>query len=393
MIYLYNLFWFLLLFGVALRLPLVFLKGTDVKYIAVLKKLIAFHFLLGVAYYFFTRNGGGDSWGYWTVAKAMEFSDFKDFLLEGEGTRFMEAFNYFPANILGMDFFANTMLYSLLGAIGICCFFTIALKTIPFNKIVLNYPVFPLVFFLPNLHFWSAGLGKDTLLFTCIGVFSFSLLNPMKRLPLIVISIVLALSVRPHIVLFLLVAFGLAYLFGGKISVGRRVGYSILLLGICIAILPQVLEFVKVDSIDVTVLSNRAESQAGLLAGGSGSSVDVNSYPFPLKIFTYLYRPLFFDARSVGTLLSSFDNLMLLILSWQAFKFKPLKTFAKSPFLVKGFFIFGIIGTLAFATSLGNLGIMVRMKNMFTPGILLYFLWCFSYQAQYEYMISKAKIR
>lgn len=387
-----DLFWFIFFLGTALQLPRFFLTGAQDKYRVSLKQLIIYHFILGAAFYVLTRNGGGDSWAYWTTAKEMDIDHFKEFLFEGEGTRFMEAFNYIPANVLGMSFFSNTMFYSLLGNIGVCCFFMVALETIPFNKLLYGYAVFPLVFFLPNLHFWSAGVGKDTMLFMSVGMFAYGLLKPLKRFPLIAVSLLLSMAIRPHITLFLLVGFGLAYIFGGKISTIKRIGFSLVLLGAGIAILPQVLEFIKVDSFTVDALSQRAEIQVGNLSKGSGSSVDTSSYPFPLKIFTYLYRPLFFDARSIGGLISSFDNLVLLLLTWQALRYRPLETFRLAPFVVKGFLLFGILGTLAFSTSLGNLGIMIRMKNMFTPGILIYFMWCYSYRA-YQAYIQDNKMR
>ena len=40
---------------------------------------------------------------------------------------------------------------------------------------------------------------------------------------------------------------------------------------------------------------------------------------------------------------------------------------------------FLIIGTLAFSQSLGNVGIMIRMRNMFLPGLIIFLLWHFSF--------------
>jgi hypothetical protein len=45
---------------------------------------------------------------------------------------------------------------------------------------------------------------------------------------------------------------------------------------------------------------------------------------------------------------------------------------------------FLIIGTIAFSQSLGNLGIMIRMRNMFLPGLIIFLFWHFSYQNSEE---------
>lgn len=385
-----DLLWLIFFLGAALQLPRFFLPRHYNKYGLTFHYLILFHFVLGGAFFLFTRNGGGDAWGYWVIAQQMSYGDFLSFVSEGEGTRFMEALNFIPANMLGMSFFANTMLYSFLGSAGLCCFLAIALETVPVNKVLAGYAVFPLLFFLPNLHFWSAGVGKDTMLFMSVGMLAYGLMSPIKRIPLIILALFFALSIRPHVALFLLLGFGVAYLFDGKVSTTQRTLLSVLLLGGGAVLLPQVLGYIKLESLDVSAISDRAGTQAEGLARASGSGVDISGYPLPLKIVTFLYRPLFFDARSFGTLLSSLDNLMLLLLSWHAFRFRPLETFRMAPFVLKGFLLFGIIGTLAFSISLGNLGVMVRMKNMFTPGILIYFMWCYSYRFQFEYAQKKA---
>lgn len=367
----------------AIQFPKLYLQPNEEKYGQVLTKLLLFHFLLGIGFFFFTRNGGGDAWGYWVSAKQMTWKDFVLRIMEGEGTAFTQAFNFVPANLLGMSFFSNTMFYSMLGSFGITYFFLIAIRTIPYNKIISGYLLFPLIFFLPNLHFWSAGVGKDTILFLCIGMFSYAMLKPIPRIPLIAIALILAMSIRPHIVLFLAVAFGLAYILGGKVSAMQRFAFAVLLLGFGIAILPTVMEFAKIEEASAAGFDKFAQGKAEVLSRShTGSAVDISSYPFPLKVFTFLFRPFFFDVRNINGLIASLENLILVILLIKALRSNPIGAFRAAPFVIKGLVFFLIIGTLAFSQSLGNVGIMIRMRNMFLPGMLIYFMWVFSYQQQ-----------
>jgi len=347
-------------------------------------KLWFFHLLVGTAYYFLTRNAGGDAWGYWRRAKLMNSDDFWYGLLENKGTRFMEAFNYFPAKVLDLGFFTNTMLFSLLGFMGFVFFYLITYQLIPFNSKFKGYLLFPLVFFMPNLHYWSSGIGKDTLLFLCIGMFCYAILDIMKRMPLLLVALALSYFVRPHITLFLVVSFSLAYVFGGKVSAGKRVLFSVVLLGIGLAILPTVMEFAKIEEASVASFDEFSENKVDVLSRShTGSSVDITSYPFPLKVATFLFRPFFFDINGIPAVVASFENLLLLILSFiVVFKNNFRLTFKSAPFVIKGLFFFLIIGTLAFAQSLGNVGIMIRMRNMFLPGLLIFILWSFSYQQE-----------
>ncbi len=354
---------------------------------SMLKKLFFFHLLMGTYYCFFIQ---GDAIGYWRVPKTYTFDTFKEGLFNGEGTMFMYAFNFMFSNLLNMSYLSNTLLYSLFGFMGLTFFYLVAKQTVPFNKIISGYVVFPLIFFLPNLHFWSSGVGKDTILFLCIGMFVYGLMKPMTRIPLILVAALLTMAIRPHILLFLLVGFGMAYILGGKISGFQRFAFSVVLLGIGLAILPSVMEFAKIEEASVESFDKFSEAKAGVLSRAStGSAVDISSYPFPLKVFTFWFRPLFFDVRNINGLIASIENLIILLIFIKAMRNNPVKAFKEAPFVIKGLVFFLIVGTLAFSQSMGNVGIMIRMRNMFLPGMLIYLMWVFSYEQQTALLYRK----
>lgn len=345
-----------------------------------LKNLFFFHLLIGTYYCFFIL---GDAVGYWRVPKAYTFDTFKEDLFNGEGTMFMYAFNFMFSNVLNMSYLSNTLLYSLFGFMGLTFFYMVVVKTIPYNKMINGYVLFPLIFFLPNLHFWSAGVGKDTILFLCIGMFAYGILKPITRIPLLVISVLLAMAIRPHIVLFLMAGFGLAYIFGGKVSVFQRVLFSGVLIGIGLAILPSVMEFAKIEEASGEGFDKFAEAKSSVLSRSSaGSAINVSGMPFPLKVLTFWFRPFFFDVRNLNGLIASIENLIFVIVFVKAMRTKPITAFRKAPFVIKGLVFFLLFGSLAFSQSMGNVGIMIRMRNMFLPGMLIYLMWVFSYQQQ-----------
>ena len=367
----------------ALHFPKFLLEDKEYAYLPILNKLALFHFLLGIAYFFTTNNGGGDAWGHWRVAKLMSYDQFVLGLSAGEGTEFMRSFNYIPANLLGMSFLSNTMFYSMLGSFGITYFFLIAARSVPYNVIIKGYVLFPLIFFLPNLHFWSSGVGKDTVLFLCIGMFVYALMDPFKRIPLIVIAVLLSMAIRPHITLFLMVGFGLAYIFGGKVSPAQRFIFSAAMIGVGLAILPSVMEFAKIEEASAEGFDKFAQGKAAVLSRAhTGSAIDISSYPFPLKVLTFWFRPALFDVRNINGLIAALENLLLLIVFVKAMRTKPIAAFKAAPFVIKGLVLFLIVGTLAFSQSLGNMGIMIRMRNMFLPGMIIYLMWIFSYEQQ-----------
>jgi hypothetical protein len=177
--------------------------------------LFVYHLIFGLYFYFFIR---GDAIGYWRGSKKLTYEEFVHFFKDDQGTYFVLALNYFPAKALDLSYFTGTMIYTLIGFIGLTYFYLIAIELIPKNSKVNGYYLFPFLFFLPNLHFWSCAVGKDTLLFICIALFSYGLLTPIKRIHFIIIGLVLSYFVRPHITLFLLLGFGFAYFSGNKLS-------------------------------------------------------------------------------------------------------------------------------------------------------------------------------
>lgn len=66
------------------------------------------------------------------------------------------------------------------------------------------------------------------------------------------------------------------------------------MLGIAIAILPLVLKYSKIEEASLVSFDKFSNAKAAVLSGSrTGSSIDISSYPFPLKVFTFLFRPLF----------------------------------------------------------------------------------------------------
>jgi hypothetical protein len=356
--------------------PLIGLKETKT-----LKKLFIYHLVFGVYYCFFIQ---GDAINYWKYSKTLDEQTILSFFNKDfQGTYFMFIFNYFPSNFLGLSYFTGTIIYSFIGFMGLTYFYIITIQFVPYNSKIGKYNLFPLLFFFPSLHFWSCAVGKDTLSFFCIAIFCYGILKPFYRLHFIFIALLLSYFVRPHITLFLLLSFGIAFVMSSNISSFRRFFFISVLLGFTISILPLVLNFVKMDDASVESFYNFSEYHVSLLStSSSGSAVDISSYPLVLKIFTFLFRPLFFDINGLPSIIASIENILLLFLTFKVFRNKPILTFNKAPIVIQAMIWFLIIGSITFSQSLGNLGIMIRMRNMFLPGLLVFFLWSFSYKNQ-----------
>ena len=139
-------------------------------------------------------------------------------------------------------------------------------------------------------------------------------------------------------------------------------------------------QYAGVDQVtSVELLQDFIDKRQGYNQMGGGS-IDISSMSIFLKMFTYSFRPLPYEAFSLLSFISSIDNLILLvffILSIFSVIFSKGKKFSLSlshPTENRWFlliFSLGVMITSSLITS--NLGISVRQKWMYMP-ILIYFI-------------------
>jgi len=355
----------------------------------ILNRLWLYHLLFGVIYWAYIAYGpGGDASHYYKAGKALSFtSAIDELLMNGPGNVGMYLLNAFPAKVL--SFFSVSLIYTLLGYVGMVFFYGLFNSEIKYNSRIGNIKLFPFIFFLPNLHFWSAGLGKDTICFLAIALFSYSMLAPRKHIIKIILALILTYIVRPHISMFLVAAFGMAFLLDGNLSKKYKIILGLIFTGVFSFLFFQFLVFMKMESLNAEAINSFSETSTGNLTEGAGSGVDISAYPYPLKVLTFLYRPFFFDINSILAVVASFENLLLLILSIKFIRLNPFKLFKRGNYIFKGMFLFFLMGALTFSLILGNLGIMLREKNMFTPALLFICLWGLSYSYQQKQAAKK----
>lgn len=370
----------ILLFGPKFKNNFKIFNKDDKK---LLNKLFYYHLVFSAIFYFYISNFGGDAYYYWSMARENSFSElWSMFMITGRPNEVMFLINYIPANIFELSFFTGNIFFGLFGYFAFVYFLAILKTLMPYYKYlnsikILNFRIFPLILFFPNLHFWSAGVGKDTLLFFCIALFAYSLLSYKKRMFGILIALIISFLVRPHITLFLITGFGLGIIFGEKIKGYQRTFLTVFFGFAFVFIFSSVLSFVKIDEFNIENIEEFSDEKARVLSVKGGSVVDISGYPYPLKVFTFLYRPLFFDINNPIAIVASFENLLLLILTLKFIFNKPFKWLKKSDYIIKGAFVFFILGTLSFSLILGNLGIMLRQKNMFMLLFYLFILWAY----------------
>ncbi|AEL27425.1 hypothetical protein Cycma_3713 [Cyclobacterium marinum DSM 745] len=346
------------------------------KYLYHLHYLLAYHVFFSLFYGWYIINFGGDSRGYWLFTmEQVKIADPTWMKYFGEGTTFILWLTYIPSKVLGLSYHTGNLLFGFLGFIGIRYIFLLVYKYFPTNHEILGVPLFPTVFYIANLHFWTSGVGKDALAFWAIAWFLFSIQQYKEKWWQASIAFFFIYMCRPHMGQALIGGAAIAILLGTDIKRVYKFGLAALALIGSIYMSSYTLDALKLESFDLETLEAFSASKSGNLnTSHVGSGVNISSYSWPMKLFTYLFRPLFFDAHNIVSFISSFENLLYLWLSLFIYKNWSPEALRDMPLFLKAGMVTFIPVTLAFMNALSNLGIAMRMKNM----LMIYFLlFCF----------------
>ncbi len=153
-----------------------FCNSAGVKNRKYLYYLWGYHLLFCLIFWYYVNNYGGDALIYWQIQPGQ----LQKYLSQGPGTGFMFVLNYPLVIHLGLSFLSGSILYASVGFLGFLFLYLSIVEIIETNIRVASINFFPFILFLPNLHFWSSGVSKDSLIFFGIGLFLFSTLSHLN---------------------------------------------------------------------------------------------------------------------------------------------------------------------------------------------------------------------
>jgi hypothetical protein len=216
-----------------------------------------------------------------------------------------------------------------------------------------------------------------------------------KYLLLVGISAVLLYHVRPHMAFIVLFSAAVLMVLDGKLHFSYKLIFFMIAIVGFVFIYDEVLKFLKIEELSVESVEDKFATTTSNLSYGK-SFVDMSGYPYPLKVLTFLYRPLFFDSHNFSSFLNSIENLISILLTISVFsKVNPFKGYQNSPNAIKVLFLTFLIASIAFAGALSNFGIMVRMKNMTFVYFLFFLIYIYDNMVyeRYQIFIKKAQAK
>ncbi|MDI1300849.1 MAG: hypothetical protein PSX71_02995 [bacterium] len=328
--------------------------------------LYGWHTLLCLSYYWYVQEYGGDALDYYQAALRGNVDLYV-------GTAAVSFLTSLLVQFLGLSLLGAFLVFNIFGSIGLLAVDG-CLRIATRDKTRNTRRLATLIIFLPSVSFWSSAIGKDAISFMSAGLALWAVLDLNRRTPLIVVAVVLMVLVRPHMAGMMLAGLTGALLVERRFSLPKKLLLGAMAVAVAIPMVPFALDYAGLgEASNAEALVSYVETrQAYNMEGGGG--VDLQSMSLPMKLFTYMFRPLIFEAQSIFGLAAAIDNLVLLYLfamGWRAL-------IGAGDQIQRGgrtfLWIYSLVAWLALSVTSANLGIAMRQKWMFAPMLILLFI-------------------
>lgn len=328
--------------------------------------LYLWHTVCCLVYLAFLINFGGDSSTYYDQSVSGEMRSFR------VGAIGVIYFTRFFSDFMGLSMLGVFLVNNIIGFIGLLGFAG-ALRSATLTKGRQLRLLSLVILLLPSVSFWSSAIGKDSISFMATGLALWAALNLQRRVGLMIFAVLAMFFVRPHMAGIMVIALSATFVIRANVSLFKRIFLGIVSLTVAALIIPFALQYAGLgDNVDTEALANYVETRQGYNQQGGGG-VDVASMNLPMQLFTYMVRPLIFEARSVFQVAAAIDNSILILLFflgglaiWRG-KRSPVDD--ARVFL----WVYALLAWVVLAMTTANLGIAMRQKWMFAP-MLIYLM-------------------
>jgi len=327
--------------------------------------LYGWHTLFCVAYASYAIANGADALVYYAKAQAGE-------LMLSVGTGAVVSLATLFVTSLNLSFLGACLLFNIFGSVGLLAM-DAALQAATADKSRLMRRFATLIVILPSVSFWSSALGKDSLAFLAAGLSLWAVSGARPKNTLLAFGVMIMLLVRPHIAGIMVIALAGSLVVQRRLPFAQRVFLGLAALSATAVMVPFAMNYAGVgEDAGASELLSYVEQRQSLNTQG-GSSIDIASMSPPMQLYSYLFRPLPFEAGSIFALAASLDNLVLLFL-FVAGLLKLLKNRRILPGNRAFMWMYVLLSWLILAITTANLGISVRQKWMFTPMLIFLLL-------------------
>ena len=281
----------LLLFGLNQPILRYFKRRFRFLSIGLLNKLYGYHYMFWLVYYLYSLSNPTDSGQYFYRTSNV----YQSWLAAwGTDAKFIDFIGYPFVKGLGFNYEMMMALFSWFGYLGFIFFYIFFKENVKTNVKLWGYSIITVLLFLPNMHFWTVAFSKGSLIFLGIAMFAYAMKFPQKRLVALLVGSFIVFNIRPHVFLFLGAGAVAGYFTGReKVPFYQKMIVYVSFIGAIVLFSDQILAVANINLDEgglVESFEEFATQRAGNLSS-SGSGVNINNYPLPLKLFTFWFHP------------------------------------------------------------------------------------------------------
>ncbi|WP_113922790.1 hypothetical protein [Cognataquiflexum aquatile] len=335
-----------------------------------LQVLCIYHFLFSFVFNYYLQKNGGDAIRYWELTADISQNPVSWMDYWGSRTFFIQWLNYIPSKVFGLGFLFGNVLYAFFSFLGIREIYLVAVKYCPETSSKWIQIGWLGLFFLPNLHFWSAGVGKEALLVLGMGWAVKGMGDLPRHWVFLVLGVLLSFWVRPIAGVVLGGVAWVYLLFQPGISLPAKLAVSILVVAVGILALNRVFVSMHLEEYSLEAVLQFISGQQEFLRGfGAGSEVPMEEYGWGQKLWTFFFRPFWHEVRDFWDLVAVVENTFAFVLLIGLVLGQVYAWYKKIRLSIPGVFYAGlavmVLMGVVYALTLNNLGIMVRMKSTY----------------------------
>lgn len=325
------------------------------------------HLVASFVYFAYVQAEGGDA--------ELYYYDELDFYNRGFalGTGVLIYFVQYLKGLIGGTYLDYFMMFHAIGFCGV------ALLMRVFEEIYIGLrteqqPFVLLLLLLPSVQFWTGAIGKDSPLFLAACLSLWAAVNIRKRWIAMGAAVTLMMLIRPHIALVALIAAAIALLFDKQFSKLVRTGFLFVALIAGAVAVATIQSALRLDLTDADSISTFLEARDSVAMSAAGGNTSVQG-SFGVRMVSLLFRPFFFDVEELFGYIASVENGFLMLIFATLFARIPtvIALFRRSPF-IRYAITFSVGVAVVLALAYYNVGLGLRQRTMFLPGLLVLFV-------------------
>jgi hypothetical protein len=281
---------------------------------------------------------------------------------------------------LFIGYLGQNALFNILGSFSLLIIYHIIKNLSVNNNFFFKFSV--LIILLPGFNLWSSGISKDTISIFALCLMIFSIVDKEKKWILFLLSTLTFSLVRPHLLLFSIIAglFAFSYfIFFKKKNILILLIFLVLLMPLLFFLFKFSIYFVPYEG-DLPMYAQKLMNFGEMLrnsytATPLGIDYDTNLF---FRIVYFLFKPFFIDIKDIYSFYFSVESFIIMIFFmsffYQFFLMKNkffLKKINNCFYLFISFF--GIFALIIFSYFISNYGISLRQKWMFIPFFIIMF--------------------